>query len=240
MAMPEEINRVLTDRLSNYLFCPTKTAMDNLKKEGYPFVVGNKKQQHLENIGDVMYDAMLFYKQKTLESVTLDNWQLTDGNYALCTIHRQENTDNPQRLESILNALNTISKSICKVVLPLHPRTKKQIDIFGYGSLLKEIKVLEPIAYFEMLRLQSSARMILTDSGGIQKEAFFHGVPCITMRDETEWVETLDGGWNKIVGQNTMAIVKAASFITIPKASSITSPYGKGSAAIDIVNVLCS
>lgn len=237
MAMPEEINRVLTDRLSDYLFCPTQTAVKNLRCEGYPFSTPQRNKQQIVNVGDVMYDAMLYYQARAKESVHLSDWGLEEKAYALCTLHRQENTDDPRRLESILDALSTIALNICPVVLPLHPRTKKKITALGAEEWLRNIRVLEPVAYLEMQRLQMSASMILTDSGGMQKEAFFHRVPCITLREETEWIETVEMGWNILVGSNERAIVKAAEKALLVPPSN-TFCYGDGNAAAKVVEQL--
>ena len=216
MAMPEEVNRILTDRISKILFCPTKTAVNNLENEGFPYPATNKSIQHIFNVGDVMYDATLFYREKAREHISLNTWSLETGNYALCTIHRAENTDDPNRLKSIFQALDQINRKL-PVILPLHPRTKKILMKSSFSDLLSSLKVIDPISYLETQRLEMSAKVILTDSGGIQKEAFFHQVPCITMRDETEWKETIDSGWNTLTGASTEKIIKAFEviFITI-------------------------
>ena len=239
-AMPEEINRVLTDRISMLLLCPTQTAVNNLKQEGFPFAAtgANKvqKKQRIENIGDVMYDAVLYYRDLAEAQVSLESFQLQEKAYALCTLHRQENTDNPARLNSILNALRTIAKEL-PVVLPLHPRTKAKVRQQNNRDALKGLKILDPVPYLEMQRLEMGARLILTDSGGIQKEAYFHQVPCITLRDETEWVETVESDWNKLVGADEEKIIKAArSNPTPPKQQAAF--YGNGSAAEEIISHL--
>jgi UDP-GlcNAc3NAcA epimerase len=239
-AMPEEINRVLTDRLSTLLLCPTIIAVNNLNHEGFPFPANGAKKrlqnQHIENIGDVMYDAVLYYRERAKEQVRLESFQLHEKTYALCTLHRQENTDNPARLNSILSALRTIAKDM-PVVLPLHPRTKAKLIQQNNEDELKGLKILDPLPYLEMQRLQMGAQLILTDSGGIQKEAYFHQIPCITLRDETEWMETIEAGWNQVVGANEAAITKAAKNISLP---SIQQPnfYGDGYAAEKIVNLI--
>ena len=239
-AMPEEINRVLTDRISTLLLCPTETALHNLKQEGFPFPASgtNKAQQkqRIENIGDVMYDAVLYYRDLARERVRLEDYGLEHQGYALCTLHRQENTDDPARLNSILNALRTIAQDL-PVVLPLHPRTKAKLTQFKNRSALNGLTLLEPLPYLEMQRLQMSAKLILTDSGGMQKEAYFHQVPCITLRDETEWVETVEAGWNQLVGANENAIIQAARNAKAP-ASTRTALYGDGRAAEKILQHL--
>lgn len=189
--MPEEVNRILTDHVSNLLFCPTRTAVENLRNEGI------RSGVHL--VGDVMFDVTLHYRELASERHTLEKWGLAEKGYALCTVHRAENTDDPARLQGILGALRDIADEI-PVILPLHPRTRKIIDNMGQTEALRGLTVLEPLSYLEMLRLEMSAKVILTDSGGVQKEAFFHRVPCITLRDETEWVETVEMGWNVLVG----------------------------------------
>jgi len=239
MAMPEEVNRILTDRVSSHLFCPSATAVDNLKKEGFPFQTANSNTQNIYIVGDVMYDATLFYANIAKNTVFLKNWDLCEKNYVLCTVHRAENTDNPERLISIFSALQEIAKSL-PVVLPLHPRTQNLLKMKVGSKLLESITILEPVSYLEMQRLEMGAKVILTDSGGIQKEAFFHGVPCITLRDETEWVETVDLGWNQLVGSDQENLFSAfnKSKDTLPNISS--SVYGCGDAATKCVEHLMS
>ncbi|MCF7982510.1 MAG: UDP-N-acetylglucosamine 2-epimerase (non-hydrolyzing) [Pseudomonadales bacterium] len=237
LAMPEEINRVLTDRVSDYLFCPTATAVANLQSEGFPFSTSHRQKQQIENVGDVMYDAMLYYQERAKNMVQLSDWGVEEKSYALCTLHRQENTDDPKRLKDILSALRTIAVNICPVLLPLHPRTRKKIDVLKGDSWLESIQILEPVAYLEMQRLEMDANIILTDSGGMQKEAFFHQVPCITLRDETEWTETIDSGWNILAGADSNSIINAIENANAIKKVSIY-PYGKGSAGIKIVESL--
>jgi UDP-GlcNAc3NAcA epimerase len=189
--MPEEQNRILTDHVSEILFVPTQTAIDNLKNEGIT------KGVYL--VGDVMYDGILHFKKIAQEkSSILKTLNLFEKEFILCTIHRAENTNDIDRLKAIFNALNESKE---KIVLPLHPRTLKYVTDYGI-SISENVQIIEPIGYLDMVRLESAAKKILTDSGGVQKEAFFLGVPCITMRDETEWVETVENGWNCIVGAN--------------------------------------
>lgn len=239
-AMPEEINRVLVDRLSSLLLCPTQTAAKNLEGEGFPFSSigsnGTRAPQRIVNIGDVMFDAVLYYRELARERVRIEDYGLEHLGYALCTLHRQENTDNPARLHSILKALETIAQDM-PVVLPLHPRTKAKVAQLKNSNAFNGLTLLEPLPYLEMQRLQMSAKLILTDSGGVQKEAYFHEVPCITLRDETEWVETVETGWNQIVGADEDKIITAAQ-------NNATQPehhgtlYGDGSAATKIINHL--
>ena len=232
-AMPEEINRVLTDRVSSLLLCPTQTAVNNLQQEGFPFpATGTNRTlapQRIVNIGDVMFDAVLYYRKRAKEQIGLEAFGLGHQNYALCTLHRQENTDDPKRLHNILSALRDIAREL-PLVLPLHPRTKHKIEQQHYADGLNGITVLEPLPYLEMQRLQMSAKLILTDSGGMQKEAYFHQVPCITLRDETEWVETVEAGWNQLVGANEEQILKAWRNANVPSAQT-EDLYGDGNAA---------
>ncbi len=208
LAMPEEINRVLTDRISSLLLCPTETAFENLRNEGFPFPTTAQHPQHIDTVGDVMVDAVLHYRLKATQEVALTQWNLADGEYVLCTLHRQENTDHPERLAAILAALRAIARETV-VVLPLHPRTRKYVEAASRIEELTGLHVIEAVPYLEMQRLEIGASTILTDSGGIQKEAYLHGVPCITLRDETEWVETVSTGWNQVVGADYTRIVAA-------------------------------
>jgi UDP-GlcNAc3NAcA epimerase len=239
-AMPEEINRVLTDRISTLLLCPTATAVRNLQQEGFPFAAigANKAQQkqRIENIGDVMCDAVLYYRDVARERVRLEDYGLQHQGYALCTLHRQENTDDPARLNGILNALRTIAQDL-SVVLPLHPRTKAKLALQDNNGALQGLTILDPLPYLEMQRLQMSAKLILTDSGGMQKEAYFHEVPCITLRDETEWVETVETGWNQLVGADEYKIIAAAQGSSmLPKQQ--VALYGDGSAAEKVLQLM--
>ena len=225
--MPEEVNRILTDHVSELLFCPTQTAVDNLGNEG---ITGGV---HL--VGDVMYDVTLHYRDLAAERHCLEKWGVSEKGYALCTVHRAENTDDPARLQGILGALRDIAVEI-PVIMPLHPRTRKIIEGMGQPETLRGLTVLEPLSYLEMLRLEMSARGILTDSGGVQKEAFFHRVPCITLRDETEWVETVEMGWNVLAGAGRETIVRAWQDARPRNESG--SVYGDGDAAEKIVECI--
>lgn len=207
--MPEEINRLVTDHLSNWLFCPSLAATENVKREGIVNGV------HLT--GDIMYDSVLYYKPHALkQSTILNDLSLKKGTYFLSTVHRAENTDDPERLKSILEAFQQLKMD---VVLPLHPRTKSKINQFKLTDLISasHIKVVDPLNYFDMLTIASQAGAILTDSGGLQKEAYMLKVPCVTLRDETEWIETLRSGWNHLVGADTKQIVDTANAIQIPQ-----------------------
>lgn len=191
--MPEEVNRVLTDHLSSILFAPTENAMTLLRNEG---IVGDS----VHRVGDVMQDAAIFFSPVAMaESQVLHDFQLTESSFVLATVHRAENTDNESHLRSILEGLNALGKKI-PVVLPLHPRTRLAIHrINSSAQEFPSIQFVEPVGYLDMLVLESSAVLIVTDSGGVQKEAFFASVPCITLRTETEWTELIDAGWNRLV-----------------------------------------
>lgn len=228
MRMPEEINRILVDRVSSLLFCPTETAVNNLKGEGVT--------KGVHNTGDVMYDVALFYSDRARqESTILQVLSLIPGGFALATCHRAENTDDPKRLSEILSALVKVADHL-PVVLPLHPRTRKLVGEYGLAHHLAALIVTEPLPFLDMVALEQAARVTLTDSGGVQKEAFFYGVPCITMRDETEWVETVDLGWNRLVGASSTLIISAVNEIMQSSREVVNStPYGEGRAANDII-----
>lgn len=224
MRMPEEINRIVADRLSSLLFCPTQSAVHNLANEGI--------QQGVLNVGDVMYDVAKHYSNiASNQSQILSTMKIVPQQYALATCHRAENTDDRERLSQILEALVAISKDM-PVVLPLHPRTRKLIHAFGLESNLTKLLITDPLPFLDMMALEQSAKIILTDSGGVQKEAFFYGTPCITMRDETEWVETVQMGWNCLTGANTARIIQAFNNFSITAPSPpISAPYGTGQAS---------
>ena len=228
MRMPEEVNRILADRVSSLLFCPTETAVNNLQTEGV--------SKGVHNVGDVMYDVALFYRdQARQQSKIMQDLGLTPGGFALATCHRAENTDDPKRLGEILAGLAEVAAQQ-PLVLPLHPRTRKLISEYGLSHHLTAIVVSEPLPFLDMMALEQAARVILTDSGGVQKEAFFYGVPCITMRDETEWVETVDLGWNRLVGASSSSIISAVIEIMQSCREGVNStPYGRGRAAKDIL-----
>lgn len=222
--MPEEINRVLSDHMSAMLFCPTETAVANLHAEGITSGV--------HYVGDVMYDVALFYRDKArVQSKCLQRLNLMTCGFVLATCHRAENTDSPERLGSIVSALGKIAERI-PVVLPLHPRTRKLLDDHALTDRLHGVQVVDPLPFLDMVALEQAARVILTDSGGVQKEAYFYGVPCITMRDETEWVETIHTGANQLVGASTTAILDATDkAITAARSENSDRPYGNGDAA---------
>lgn len=207
--MPEESNRVLTDHLSSLLFAPTRTAVDNLQREGITSGV------HL--VGDVMYESALCHGEVAEnKSTILRRLAITPKNFSLLTIHRAENTDDPARMSRILDAVLEISQVEC-VVWPMHPRTRQCISAKSLTDLADgEIKIIAPVPYLDMLLLEKSANVILTDSGGVQKEAMWFRVPCVTLRDETEWVETVESGWNKIAGSRKEDILSLFKDATRP------------------------
>jgi UDP-N-acetylglucosamine 2-epimerase len=227
--MPEEHNRVLTDHASDMLFCPTQTAVDNLANEGVTRGV------HLT--GDVMYDAALMFAQKARsQSHVLERLELMPKNYLLATIHRPHNTDFPDRLTGILEAFASLEE---QVILPIHPRTRKKIADLGLNVdelAARGVRITAPVGYLDMLMLEQNARMILTDSGGIQKEAYFFRVPCVTLRNDTEWWETLDAGWNVLVGWNTDKLLEAVR--TLSPAGTPPPIFGDGRAAEKIAELL--
>ena len=228
MKMPEEINRILTDRVSSYLFCPTPVAIENLKKEGYE---GFNARMLLT--GDVMYDACLFFSQK---SQAPEIPELPE-NFLVATVHRAENTDEPENLSSIVAALNALSEKE-PVVFPIHPRTRKLIGKKNIPSLSENVMVTEPMGYLEMIHLLKHCRMVLTDSGGLQKEAYFFQKPCITLREETEWTELVDAGLNKLCGSNKSRIQEAYDHFSKQKITFREGLYGDGNAAELIAAVL--
>ncbi len=229
--MPEEVNRILSDRVSSLLLCPTNQAVENLRKEAIT--------EGVHNVGDVMYDVALHYKEKAkIESNALKRLGLEDGNFILATCHRAENTDTTTRLAGILKALAQLS-SEQPVVLPLHPRTRKLAHKHGLEKFLASLTVADPLPFLDMVALEQSASVIVTDSGGVQKEAFFYDVPCVTMRDETEWVETLDLGWNTLAGADHEKIVSSVhAFRSTPPTLPETLPYGDGQASEKIMGLL--
>lgn len=221
-AMPEEQNRIVTDHLSKLLFAPTETAMRNLHHEGLA--------EQAYHTGDVMYDAMLHFSKLAEQNLEiLDQHGLVSGKFILVTIHRAENTNDIDRLKSIVEALNECGQSI---VLPMHPRTRKFIADYKL-SFSEHVKLIDPIGYLDTIRLEKHCAKLVTDSGGCQKEAFFMNKPCITMRDETEWVETVENGWNVIVGADKTKILSAIEeFVpTQPK----INHFGEGDAGAKIV-----
>ena len=225
--MPEEINRVVADHLADLLLVPSQTAVDNLKAEGITHGV--------HNVGDVMADALAFAVERASgRAAILDRLGIGERGYLLATIHRPENTDNPERMRNILAAFGKIAEPI---IFPIHPRTRLALGkILDRDLEIGDLKLIEPVGHLDMVRLEQSARMILTDSGGIQKEAYWLRVPCVTLRDETEWVETVQAGWNVVVAADSELIIQAVSTFSPPE----THPtlYGDGHAAERIVALL--
>ena len=229
MKMPEEINRILTDRISNILFCPTDKAVENLKDEGFE----NFKDCKIIKSGDVMQDAAVYYDSFSKKPENLD----IEGDFVLSTIHRAENTDDEKRLRDIFDALNEIAKTKT-IILPLHPRTKKIIQNLNLSA--DNIMIIEPVGYLQMVWLLQNCSLVMTDSGGLQKEAFFFKKPCITLRDETEWVELVQNGFNQIVGADREKILEAYKEVQDKEINFDMDLYGGGKASQNIVSKLRS
>lgn len=224
-AMPEEINRVLTDHVSESLFCPTDVAVENLSKEG---IING-----VHRVGDVMYDALLYNLNLAHgKSQILEKLGLEKGRYALATVHRAANTDEKSRLSSIVEAFGSLSSQI---IFPIHPRTRKMMQEWGI-LVNSNILLIEPVGHYDMLVLQENANAILTDSGGVQKEAYLLGVRCITLREETEWVETVKAGWNKLTGVD-IKMIKDTFDSWFPETERLFL-YGEGKAAIEMSEIL--
>lgn len=226
--MPEEHNRVITDHLADLLFTPTDSATDNLRREGL-------SEHRIRQVGDVMYDASLFYaKRAESRSEILLRHGLQKNNYALATVHRAGNTDDALRLRAIMEGLDSVAEQL-PVLLPLHPRTRAAMRREGISP--KRVQLIEPVGYLDMVALESNASVIATDSGGVQKEAYFHGVPCVTLRDETEWPELVELGWNHLVPASGAAI-SGEVLRAIGRCGVWATPYGNGKAADAIVDAL--
>ncbi len=224
--MPEEINRVLTDHVSTLLFAPTHAAVKNLQQENI--------SEGVHHVGDIMYDAAIrFGKIAQHESKILK--QLSVKTFFLATVHRQENTDKQESLSGIITAFDEIATPDCPVIFPIHPRTTKMLDRYKIHPRNPDVRISPPVPFLDMIMLEKNARAILTDSGGIQKEAYFHRTPCITLRDVTEWVETVEAGWNQLVGANTEKIVRAVGQI---RKGSIINEYGKGASGHEMIKLL--
>jgi UDP-GlcNAc3NAcA epimerase len=226
MAMPEEINRILTDRVSSNLYCPTLSAKNNLLNEGYKTM-----DNAITVTGDVMYDAALhFSKYKTKDKHVIDVIE-SGKDFVLSTIHRAENTDNEERLRDIFSGLDKISECTT-VIMPLHPRTKKCIGEYGIKT---NVTFMHPVGYMAMLKLLQHAQIVVTDSGGLQKEAYFFDKYCLTARDETEWVELVDFGYNRIVGADSVKIFETYNLLKDKTISNKKLLYGNGNASEIIV-----
>jgi UDP-GlcNAc3NAcA epimerase len=224
--MPEEINRVVADHLSNLLLCPSSAAVSNLAAEGI--------SQDVHMVGDVMLDVLNWAKQRAVEKPPeiLRRLGLREKSYLLVTVHRSENTDDWTRLSRILSALNALDEA---VVFAVHPRTRRVI--IGADCRLKpHVQLIDPVGYLDMVTLAGSSRLVLTDSGGLQKEAYWLSIPCLTLRDETEWAETVEAGWNTLVGSDIEKIIRAVRSFTPP--NSHPALYGDGSSAAKCVDLL--
>ena len=235
MEMPEEQNRRLTDNLASYLFCPTQTAIHNLEVEGIrPSEEGKPSADHkrVSMVGDIMLDASLHYRGKSSKAAET----LVGGlprPFCLLTIHRAENTDDLTRLRAIVEGINEASET--NFVFPIHPRTRKVLE--GNGLAFgKHVRLIDPVGYFEMLALENACSFVMTDSGGVQKEAYFFEKPCLTIRDSTEWVELVDAGWNTLVGAERAAIRTALGEVKAPVEHPLL--YGRGEAAVAIADTL--
>ncbi|WP_348655567.1 UDP-N-acetylglucosamine 2-epimerase (non-hydrolyzing) [uncultured Sulfitobacter sp.] len=223
--MPEEINRILTDHASDLLFAPTKTAMRNLAKEGIP-----TDRTHL--VGDVMYDACLFYSDRARKPEWFDTLGVEPLDFVLATVHRAENTDNPTRLAGILRGLAGAKRP---VIFPVHPRTRQKIDALALAEQLG-LHLVPPVGYLEMIWLEQNCAVVATDSGGVQKEAYFHGKPCVTLRDETEWVELVEAGVNVLAGTDAESVASALAIHGSPRGTA--DLFGDGQSASAIVSRL--
>lgn len=230
--MPEEINRVLTDHTADLLFAPTAAAVQNLRNEGIP-------PNRIIRTGDVMYDAALLFAANGHASDILQRLRLQSGGYILATLHRSENTDDPCRLRAILGGLAELSGDF-RVIIPLHPRTRKEIAKAQISAeILQRLGLFEPVGYLDMATLEKHARLIATDSGGVQKEAYFHRVPCVTLRGETEWIETLPGKCNTLAfPASTEAVIAALRRALVSRPSFDSNLYGNGRSAADIAAVI--
>jgi UDP-N-acetylglucosamine 2-epimerase (non-hydrolysing)/UDP-GlcNAc3NAcA epimerase len=232
--MPEEQNRVLTDHISTWLFCPTQTAVDNLKKEGVT--------QGVSVSGDVMLDSVLHFlklaRSNPQKTAIFDQLGITPKNYRLATLHRAETTDGG--IDAVLNIFSAFEQLPQQVVLPIHPRTRPLAQQAIEKGGFKNIKLIDPVGYLEMLLLTSSACQVLTDSGGLQKEAWFMEVPCITLRHETEWVETLKGNWNVLAKLETEDILEKALHTVADESAHRQMPFGDGNASGKIAATLAN
>lgn len=229
--MPEEINRIVADSLGDLLFAPTDAAEINLRNEGIP-------SRRIKRVGDVMLDAAMMHSQRALATSQILRGQGLEGlPFILATIHRAENTDAPVRLASIASALVELNGDI-PVVFPLHPRTRKSLIDQGLLEQLSECRLIAPVGYLDMVLLESAAAVIVTDSGGVQKEAFFHRTPCVTLREETEWVELVELGWNRLCASDDPGEIVLAVRAAIGTKGQAANPYGDGKASTLIVDLL--
>jgi len=226
--MPEEINRIVADKLSKYLFVPTQTAVENLTKEG--------QNNGIYKVGDVMFDSYLYNLERINTNEVLEKFHLYSKHYILTTVHRPQNTDNPAILKALISTLQNLSEL---VIFPIHPRTRKLMKTHDITANSQNLKLVEPVSYQEMIVLEKNAKIIITDSGGVQKESYFAGVPCIVLRGETEWVELVEHGWAVLLGnrfENLPQVIE--SFRSFQPG--IENPYGKGNASRKIAKNLIS
>lgn len=253
--MPEEVNRIVSDHVATLLFCPTRTAIDNLQREGFAHPVSRGRllspkaslpaekatadDPWVLNVGDVMYDSVRFHAERAAaRSQILADLGLTHGRYAVLTVHRAENTDDGVRLAGIFDGAAALANAEFEVVCPLHPRTRDVLDRRGSSGDLPGVRLIEPLSYYDMLALLSNARLVLTDSGGVQREAYMLGVDCVTLRDETEWVELLGTGRNRLAGSDPARIAEASAALLDERGGEKTDPlYGDGHAAERIAQV---
>jgi len=230
MKMPEEINRILTDRVSKLLLCPTAQAIINLRNEGF-----DKLPVIVELVGDIMEDAALFYKKQSKQkSGIIKQHSLERGNFVLFTLHRAENTNDSSRMFEIIKGINEVSAH-CKVVWPVHPRMREQLEIL---ELYDDILIINPVGYFDMIELIDHSKMVITDSGGLQKEAYFFNKFCLTVRDQTEWVELVEHGFNVLVGADSKKILEAFSYLDEKKFNKFVHLYGNGGSAMRMVKAI--
>lgn len=230
MEMPEEINRILTDRISNILFCPTDSAVNNLNAEGFDTF----KHARVIKSGDVMYDAALFYSKKSAQVSTVINDNSIEAPYILATLHRQENTDDIEKLQSIIRAFNAINRKI-NIVLPLHPRTRA---IIKQHKLTINCKVIDPVGYFDMIELIKHSSLVMTDSGGLQKEAYFFKKNCVTLREQTEWVELVENGYNVLAGSDEILIKQQVEKMLQQNNNFDIELYGNGDSGKKIAGII--
>jgi UDP-GlcNAc3NAcA epimerase len=232
MAAPEEVNRILTDRVSRWLFTPTQTAAQHLQREGFSL-------EQIHTVGDVMYDVALHHGQRVQSGTGLmARLGLEPKGYVLATVHRAGNTDHPERLAAVVEALTATARQL-PVVWPLHPRTRAMLQKIGkLESLAAQVQLIDPVGYLDMVQLEKFAALIATDSGGVQKEAFFYRVPCVTLRDETEWVELVDSGWNRLAPPVDAQSISQIINVALGSQGNPVAPYGSGCAAQAIVKKL--
>lgn len=232
MAMPEEVNRILTDRVSRWMFTPTATAADHLKAEGVNVA-------SIIPVGDVMYDVAKFHGERVDASGRImEKLGLKQAGYVLATVHRAENTDDPARISAIVAGFRDLSSDL-PIIWPVHPRTRAVLHKRGeLANMPENLHLIDPVGYLDMVQLEKHAALIATDSGGVQKEAFFYGVPCVTLRDETEWVELVEAGWNRLVSPNVAGEVASAVREALGSKGEAVQPYGEGNAAELIIRRL--